>query len=114
MVTFKEQMILDAATFANTDEFGELATYTAPDGTVTNNVLVVVAKQNFVQDYDNYSGLGSSIAIDRTTLANVVPHAKITLTSGEVFTIQQLYAIDDVFIMVTAITDMRISPQGMR
>mgnify|MGYP000929389423 CR=1 FL=1 len=114
MVTFKEQMSLDATTFANVDEFGELATYTAPDGTVTNNVLVVVAKQSFVQDYDNYSGLGASIAIDRRSLPDVVPHAKITLVSGEVFTVQMLFAIDDVFITVQAIADMRISPQGMR
>ena len=114
MVTFKEQMILDRTTFANVNEFGELASYTASDGTVTNNVLVVVARQSFVQEYDNYAGLGGSIAIDRTTLTSVVPHAKITLTTGEVFTVQQLYAIDDVFITVTAITDMRISPQGMR
>lgn len=115
MVTFKEQMILDRTTFANTDEFGELASYTAPDGTVTNNVLVVVARQSFVQEYDNnYAGLGGSIAIDRTTLSSVVPHAKITLTTGEVYTIQMLYAIDDVFITVTAFTDGRISPNGMR
>lgn len=115
MVTFKEQMSLDATTFANVDEFGELATYTAPDGTVTNNVLVVVAKQSFVQDYpEHYSGLGASIAIDRRSLSDVVPHAKITLASGEVFTVQMLFAIDDVFITVNAVTDMRISPAGMR
>jgi len=114
MVTFKEQMSLDATTFANVDEFGELATYTAPDGTVTNNVLVVVARQSFVQDYDNYSGLGASISIDRRSLASVVPHGKIGLATGEVFTIQLVFAIDDVFITAQALADMRISPQGMR
>jgi hypothetical protein len=114
MVTFKQQMALDATTFANIDEFGELASYTAPDGTITNNVLVVVARQSFVQEYDNYSGLGASIAIDRRSLDNVLPHGKITLATGEIFTVQQIFAIDDVFITAQSITDTRISPQGMR
>lgn len=114
MVTFKDQMALDATTFANTDEFGELATYTAPDGTVTSNVLVVVAKQSFVQEYDNYAGLGASLAVARNTITNVEIHGKLTAADGTIFVIQQLFGIDDDFIMVSAVADVRISPAGMR
>jgi hypothetical protein len=114
MVTFKQQMSLDAKTFANVDEFGELATYMAPNGTITNNVLVVIARQTFVQEFDNVTaGLGASIAIEKGTITKVEPHGRITVGS-EVFTVQMIYAIDDVFITVNAISDARISPQGMR
>lgn len=114
MVTFKQQMALDVATFARTDEFGELMSYTSPAGVITNNVLVVAAKQNFVQEYDNYAGLGASLAVARNTINNVEIHGKLTSVDGSVFVVQQLYGIDDDFIMVSAVADVRISPAGMR
>lgn len=115
MVTLKEQMALDSVTvFANSDDFGESCTYLSPTGVTTNNVMAVVAKQSFVNEFNNYAGLSGTIAIARSTLSNVAIHGKFTLASGEVFTVEQIISIDDDFVTVSALADARISPQGMR
>ena len=114
MVTFKQQMTLDTAVFVNADEFGELMTYTSPAGVVTLNVEVVAAKQTFIQEYEDYAGLGASLAIAKSTLSNVEIHGTLTDASGLVYDIQQLFNIDNDFINIAAVADKRISPQGMR
>lgn len=107
-------MTLDIGVFTNNDEFGELMTYTSPAGVVTTNVQVVANKQSFIQEYDNYAGLGASLAVSRNTITTVEVHGKLTATDGTIFVIQQLFGIDDDFIMVSAVADVRISPAGMR
>lgn len=114
MSDFKTIMMQDIATFASDDEFGELATYTSPQGVVTHNVGVVIALQNFVNEFDNYAGFGASIAISKSNLDQVEPHGKLATADGNVYTINQIYSEDDAFVNVSAATDLRISPQGMR
>ena len=114
MVTFKQQMALDTATFMNQDEFAELMTYTSPAGVVTLNVQVVAAKQTFIQEYEDYAGLGASLAIAKSSLPNVEIHGTLTDVTGLVYDIQQLFSIDEDFLNVAAVADKRLSPQGMR
>lgn len=114
-MSFKTQTAKDMRkVFTNVNEFGELAVYTAPNGTVTNDVSCTVAMNAFPQEFSDYSGLGAIIVIDRTSLAMVHTHGELTLTSGDVFKVQMIINKDSDSFTVTAIADIRISPQGMR
>lgn len=114
MTTFKQQMALDTDIFVNTDEFAELMVYTSPAGVVTNNVKIVTAEQTFVQEYDNYAGLGATLSLAKSTLANPEIHGTLTATDGKVYVIQDIFALDDNFVTISAVADKRISPNGMR
>lgn len=107
-------MALDTNVFVNNDEFSVLMVYTSPAGVVTNDVRVVPAQQTFIQEYDDYSGLGSTLSIARSDINNIEIHGKLVDTAGTIYVIQQLFGIDDDFVNVSAVSDMRISPQGMR
>lgn len=115
MTTFKQTLLDDMTNvFMQTDEFGELATYTSPAGTNTLNVPVCVNKQSFITELTDNAGLGGTIVVSRTVLTNVEIHGKITLSTGEVFVITQILASDDAAVTVMALADMRISPRGQR
>lgn len=114
-MTFKTQTAKDMKNvFCNTDEFGELAVYTAPNGTVTIDVRCTVAMNAFPQEFGDYSGVGAVITIDRTSLPIAHVHGELTLVNGDVFKVQMVINKDSDAITVTAIADIRISPQGMR
>lgn len=113
MVTFKAQMALDTQVFANSTEFAEVFSYLSPAGVTTAGVMVVAARQSFITEYSNHAGLSGTLAIARNTLSNAEIHGKLT-GATEVFVIDQIIAIDDDFVTVSALADTRISPQGMR